>query len=125
MIPILTLSEIKDVERKTQAEYGMGESDMITSAGEAVFETLKTMLEEETGDDLGDDRDLDDEDDDDQPPGVPPPVRGSQGDFSVAFVCGTGHNGADGLSAALLASQAGYGVVIYQIHSEDYSAETE
>jgi hydroxyethylthiazole kinase-like uncharacterized protein yjeF len=131
MIPILTLSEIKDVERRTQTEYGLTEYDMITSAGEAVFETLKTMLEEVAGEDLDDD-DLDDDDDDDdvdrEPPGPlgpPGPARGRGDEFSVAFVCGTGHNGADGLSAALLASQAGYGVVIYQIHSDDYSSETE
>src|SRR5689334_10034482 len=112
MIPILTLAEMKDVERKAQGEYGLSESDMIAAAGEAVFETLKTMLEEDGAGFDGPD-DLDDDDDiDDDPPG-PPPRRGSGGDFSVAFVCGTGHNGADGLSAALLASQAGYGVVIY------------
>src|SRR4051812_26805328 len=99
MIPILTLAEMKDVERKTQQEYGLSEADMIASAGEAVFETLKTMLEEVAGEEL-DDEDLDDEDDDDDddPPGpLDPPSprrRPADLDFSVAFVCGAGHNGA-------------------------------
>ncbi len=123
MIPILTLSEIKDVERKSSAEHGLSEFDMIMSAGEAVFQSVKTMLEEaeeDTYDDYdlpeadhrGPDREDSDErvEDEDEPP-------------VVAFICGKGHNGADALSAALLTSQAGYGVVVYQIHSERYSGE--
>ena len=44
MIPILTLAEMKDVERRTTSEYGLSEYDMILSAGEAIFETIKTVL---------------------------------------------------------------------------------
>jgi len=40
-------------------------------------------------------------------------------------VCGKGHNGADALSAALLSAQAGYGVIIYQIHSDNYGTEVQ
>jgi hydroxyethylthiazole kinase-like uncharacterized protein yjeF len=121
MIPILTLAEMKEVERKTSGEYGLSEYDMILSAGEAVFETIKTMLEQSEADD--DPREEDIEDEPDSPEEPPRPGRREE---SIAFVCGPGHNGADGLSAALLASQAGYAVVIYQLPSErGYSSETE
>lgn len=121
MIPILTLAEIKDVERKTHTEYGLSESDMIQSAGEAVFETIKTMLARNEIEDELDEVDLDD---DGGPP--EPPSNPGRRTESIAFVCGPGHNGADGLAAALLATQAGYGVVIYQVPSErGYSLETE
>lgn len=121
MIPILTLAEMKDVERKTASESGLSEYDMILSAGEAVFETIKTMLEQN---DSPDDLPEDDMDDDVDPPDAPP--RPGRREESIAFVCGPGHNGADGLSAALLASQAGFPVVIYQIPAErGFSAETE
>jgi ADP-dependent NAD(P)H-hydrate dehydratase / NAD(P)H-hydrate epimerase len=121
MIPILTLAEIKEVERKTASEYGLSESDMIQSAGEAVFESVKTMLEQ---DDAADDLPEEDLDVDDLPPDEPP--RGARREQSIAFVCGSGHNGADGLAAALLASQAGYPVVIYQVPGErGISAETQ
>lgn len=125
MIPILTLAEIKEVERKTSSEYGLSEFDMIQSAGEAVFETIKTMLEqdEEDEDDLPED-----ELEEDIGPGAPdePPRGRRRREESVAFVCGPGHNGADGLAAALLASQAGYPVVIYQVPGErGYSQETQ
>jgi hydroxyethylthiazole kinase-like uncharacterized protein yjeF len=121
MIPILTLAEIKEVERKTASESGLSEYDMIQSAGEAVFETIKTMLEQN---DSADDIREDDLDEEVGPPDEPaPPGRREE---SIAFVCGPGHNGADGLSAALLASQAGFPVVIYQIPAErGFSAETE
>jgi hydroxyethylthiazole kinase-like uncharacterized protein yjeF len=128
MIPILTLAEMKEVERRTTSEYGLSEYDMIMSAGEAVFETIKTMME----------RDDDDDDDDlaDEPmeeevggvPGEPAPPRPGRREESIAFVCGPGHNGADGLAAALLASQAGFAVVIYQTppsNERGFSAETE
>ena len=129
MIPILTLAESKEIERKTATEQGLSEFDMISSAGEAVFESVKALLEEEYGERPAEagDRDLEDEVEDDlgPPPHVPAPRR-SPGDLSIAFVCGTGHNGADGLSAALLAAQAGYSVVVYQMAAErGYSRETE
>ena len=120
MIPILTLAEMKAVERKTLGEHGLTEFDMITSAGEAVLETIKTMLADEEFESHG--GDLDEEGA--SPSGLPP-HSGTRLD-TIAFVCGVGHNGADGLSAALAASQAGYTVVVYQIHSESgYSPETE
>ncbi|MEO7424527.1 MAG: NAD(P)H-hydrate epimerase, partial [Fibrobacteria bacterium] len=120
MIPILTLAEIKEVERKTASESGLSEYDMIQSAGEAVFETIKTMLEQHDADAALHDEEL--EDDVTAPDELP---RGRR-EESIAFVCGPGHNGADGLAAALLASQAGYPVVIYQMTAErGYSAETE
>ena len=103
MIPILTLAEMKEVERKTASEYGLSEYDMIQSAGEAVFETIKTMLEQEEEDE---DLPEDEIEDEDIPPDEPP--RGRRREDSIAFVCGPGHNGADGLAAALLTSQAGY-----------------
>lgn len=121
MIPILTLAEIKEVERKTASEFGLSESDMIQSAGEAVFESIKTMLAQ---DDAGGELPEDDLDDDDLPPDEPP--RGPRREQSIAFVCGPGHNGADGMAAALLASQAGNPVVIYQVPGErGLSAETQ
>src|SRR6185369_12572023 len=120
MIPILTLAEIKEVERKTSSESGLSEYDMIQSAGEAVFETIKTMLEDDAGHDLAED----DLPEDDLPPDEPP--RNMRREQTIAFVCGPGHNGADGLSAALLASQAGFPVVIYQVPGErGYSSETQ
>ncbi|MDQ3001831.1 MAG: NAD(P)H-hydrate dehydratase [Fibrobacterota bacterium] len=124
MIPILTLAEFMEVERKSASEYGLSEYDMILSAGEAVFETIKTMMEQD--DDDGDDDDHNEEMDEDigAPPDEPP--RSGRREESIAFVCGPGHNGADGLSAALLASQAGYPVVIYQVPGErGFSSETE
>src|SRR3954468_324784 len=121
MIPILTLAEIKEVERKTASESGLSEYDMIQSAGEAVFETIKTMLEQDDG---GHDLSEDDLPDEDLPPDEPP--RDMRRDQTIAFVCGPGHNGADGLAAALLASQAGYPVVIYQVPRErGFSSENQ
>ena len=121
MIPILTLAEMKEVERKTASEHGLSEYDMIQSAGEAVFETIKNMLEQDGAEDDLPEDELEDED---LPPDVPP--RGGRREQSIAFVCGPGHNGADGLAAALLASQAGYPVVIYQVPGErGYSPETQ
>ncbi len=121
-IPVLTHSEIKDIEARNIAS-GYTEYDMILSAGEAVFETLKTMLEEES---LSPpfDHDHDDED----------PNEGPEIDFDkpemrgpvVAFVCGKGKNGADALATALLAAQAQYPLVIYQLYSDKpYAPEVE
>lgn len=129
MIPILTLAEMKEVERRAIAENGLTEFDMITAAGEAVFESLKALIEEEYGERPSDDeRDSDEpEEEEDLGPPVPqPPPRRNRSDINLAFVCGTGHNGADGLAAALLAIQAGYSVVIYQLTSDKgYSRETQ
>ncbi|HLP41771.1 MAG TPA: NAD(P)H-hydrate dehydratase [Fibrobacteria bacterium] len=127
MIPILTLAEMKEVERKTSAENGLSELDMIQSAGEAVFESIKAILEDEYGERPGEDdgSDIEDEEDIGGPPSQSSRDR-NRSDMSLAFVCGTGHNGADGLAAALLAAQAGYSVVIYQMPSEQgFSRETE
>lgn len=125
MIPILTLAEMKEIEKRTAAEQGISESDMIASAGEAVFESIKAMIEEEFGDRASEDpdRELDEDEDEDL---SPPPPRRNRSEVNLAFVCGPGHNGADGLSAALLAVQAGYSVVIYQVSGDrGYSRETE
>jgi ADP-dependent NAD(P)H-hydrate dehydratase / NAD(P)H-hydrate epimerase len=121
MIPILTLAEIKEVERKTTSESGLSEYDMIQSAGEAIFDTIKTMLEQHESA-----PEIRDEELDEDAPAPDEPPRPGRREESIAFVCGPGHNGADGLAAALLASQGGYPVVIYQMPAErGYSAETE
>ncbi len=126
MIPILTLAEMKEVERRTTSEYGLSEYDMIMSAGEAIFETIKTMMEGDEDDEEG----LGPEALEEDVGGPPedPQARPDRREESIAFVCGPGHNGADGLAAALLASQAGYAVVIYQTPSpseKGFSPETE
>ncbi|MEO6097478.1 MAG: NAD(P)H-hydrate dehydratase [Fibrobacteria bacterium] len=126
MIPILTLAEIKEIERKAIADSGLTEYDMILSAGEAVFETIKTMLaqDEETAVQLPPEE-MDEDISTGAPDEPPRPLRGRR-EESIAFVCGPGHNGADGLSAALLASQAGFPVVIYQVPSDKgFSNDTE
>lgn len=127
MIPILTLAESKEIERKAATEQGLSEFDMITSAGEAVFESVKALIEEEYGERPSEhERDMEEEVEEDLGPPSPQPPRRSPGDISIAFVCGSGHNGADGLSAAVLAAQAGFSVVIYQMTAErGYSRETE
>ncbi|MDB5102833.1 MAG: hypothetical protein JWP91_522 [Fibrobacteres bacterium] len=125
MIPILTLAEIKEVERKTAAELGLSEYDMILSAGEAVFETIKTMLEQGDSDEEVREEEMDEDMGSGAPDEPQRPIPGRR-EESIAFVCGPGHNGADGLSAALLASQAGFPVVIYQVGSERaFTKETE
>ena len=124
MIPILTLAEMKDVERATTAN-GLSEFELILSAGEAVFQSVKSMLDETEEDrfELG-------------LPSLPPddsgiPGAGDPGERNdmhrppaVAFVCGKGHNGADAMAAALHCVQAGLGVVVYQIYSDRYSTES-
>ncbi len=127
MIPILTLPEIVDVEKKSSSEHGLSEYDMIMSAGEAVFQSIKSMLEQADDEDFSADyfpQDEEQNSDENQPPHQEVDQE-RQADLQkvVAFVCGKGHNGADGLSAALLSAQAGYHVVIYQIFSEQYSPE--
>jgi NAD(P)H-hydrate repair Nnr-like enzyme with NAD(P)H-hydrate epimerase domain len=121
MIPILTLSEIKDVERRSSDEHGLTELDMIMSAGEAVFQSIKEILEE--GPEFADEFD-DEFDEAPEPPEIRRPGTENTPDGVIAFVCGKGHNGADALSAALLTAQAGFGVVIYQIDAERFSEET-
>jgi NAD(P)H-hydrate repair Nnr-like enzyme with NAD(P)H-hydrate epimerase domain len=127
MIPILTLSEIKEVERKSSQEHGLSEYDMIMSAGEAVFQSIKAMLEEAEEEAAYDDDYLPLEEDRDSHRQEEEEDRneGEEPQPTVAFVCGKGHNGADALSAALLSSQAGYGVVIYQMHSDRYTSEVQ
>jgi hydroxyethylthiazole kinase-like uncharacterized protein yjeF len=124
MIPILTLAEMKEVERAS-IEGGLSEFELILSAGEAVFQSIKSMLDETEEDrfELGlppmppDDNGI---------PGTGDP--GERGDLNrppaVAFVCGKGHNGADAMAAALHCVQSGLGVVVYQIHSDRYSTES-
>jgi hydroxyethylthiazole kinase-like uncharacterized protein yjeF len=118
MIPILTLSEMRDVERKAVAG-GLAEYDLILSAGEAVFQSVKAILESPEDDPFETGMPhsaLEDE----PPPGEKyespkPPL--------VIFVCGKGHNGADGLAAALRCAHAALGGMIYQVHSDRYSPE--
>src|SRR5665213_3478942 len=124
MIPILTLSEIKEVERRSSLDHGLSEYDMIMSAGEAVFQSIKIMIEHEEEEAFnegfplhGDNHSHGNEDHDHDDPREAHPI--------VAFVCGKGHNGADALSAALLSAQAGYGVVIYQMYADRYNPETQ
>ena len=124
MIPILTLSEIKDVERNSSQQHGLTEFDMIMSAGEAVFQSIKVMIEQAEEDDFAesfpphhDEGRAHEHEQDNEDPRDTRPV--------VAFVCGKGHNGADALSAALLSAQVGYGVVIYQLHADRYSPEIQ
>jgi len=129
MIPILTQDEMRDVEKKS-ADHGLSEYDMIMSAGEAVFQSIKSMLEEEYEqgfeDDQGEDvhdgfHETEDADAGDTASGAKPRKIDP---YTIAFVCGKGHNGADALSAALLSAQANYAVIIYQLHSESaYSPE--
>jgi len=123
MIPILTLSEMRDVERASIAG-GLTEYDLIRSAGEAIFQSVKSLLEASEPDpfDGGHPPPFDDDAsapsdkfaDKFEPP--KPPL--------VAFVCGKGHNGADGLAAALHCAQAGLGVVVYHVHADRHSPET-
>jgi ADP-dependent NAD(P)H-hydrate dehydratase / NAD(P)H-hydrate epimerase len=130
MIPILTLDEMKSVERKS-ADHGLSEYDMIMSAGESVFQSIKSMLEEEY--ERGFDEDFaaelsetfsDSEETDATDPNATKTPK--QDPYTIAFVCGKGHNGADALSAALLSAQAGYAVVIYQLHSDEaFGPETQ
>lgn len=119
MIPILTLAEMKDVERRT-VEGGVPELELILSAGEAVFQSVKSMVHEAGEDHPFDAGFLPPPHDD----GLPEDREEGPPSPSVTFLCGKGHNGADALAAALLTSQAGFGVVVYQLHSENYSPET-
>lgn len=123
MIPILTLAEMKEIERRTTKDSGLTEYDMILSAGEAVFETIKNVLEQNEAEQDFEQGRMD-EDVDEAPVEPKSPVDRSE--ENLAFVCGPGHNGADGLAAALLATQAGYSVVVYQFISDrGFSSETE
>ncbi len=120
MIPILTLSEMREVERAAIAG-GLTEYDLIRSAGEAVFQSVKALLEASDPDPF--ENGLPSGFDDETPHGIPekfdtprPPL--------VMFVCGKGHNGADGLAAAWQCAQAGLGVVVHHVHADRYSPET-
>lgn len=121
MIPILTLSEMREVERAAIAG-GLTEYDLIRSAGEAVFQSVKALLEASDPDPFENGLASGFEDDA-ASHGIPekfdtprPPL--------VMFVCGKGHNGADGLAAALHCAQAGLGVVVYHVYADRYSPET-
>ena len=122
MIPILTHSEIKDVEQKSSQQHGLSEFDMILSAGEAVFQAIKVMLEQAEEEAFAEGFNPHDHDHPHDQEHDHEDMRDSRP--IVAFVCGKGHNGADALSAAMLSAQAGYGVVIYQMHAERHNPET-
>src|SRR5690606_21014150 len=118
---ILTLSEMREVERAAIAE-GLTEYDLIRSAGEAVFQSVKALLDSSDPDPFEAGLNVSSFEDD-APPGLPekfdtprPPL--------VMFICGKGHNGADGLAAALQCTQAGLGAVVYHVHADHYSPET-
>ncbi len=119
MLPILPLSEMRDVEARAIAS-GLTEYDLILSAGEAVSQSVKAMLEAPDEEAFGG-------------PAFPhlPEEEPHPGERfeqpkppAVAFVCGWGHNGADGLAAALRCAAEGLEVVVYHLHSERYSPET-
>ena len=119
MIPILTLSEMREVERLSIAA-GLSEYELILSAGEAVFHSVKAMLDAADEETFGapgftpaveEPPPADDRDDTPKPP-------------LVVFVCGKGHNGADGLAAALRCAQEGLSAAVYHVHAEKYSPET-
>lgn len=120
MIPILTLSEMREVERAAIAG-GLTEYDLIRSAGEAVFQSVKALLDAADPDPF--EHGLPSGFDDDMPPGIPEKFEAPRPPL-VIFVCGKGHNGADGLAAALHCLQAGLGVVVYHVHADRYSPET-
>jgi NAD(P)H-hydrate repair Nnr-like enzyme with NAD(P)H-hydrate epimerase domain len=121
MIPILTLSEMREAERRS-VEAGLTEYELILSAGEAVFHSVKALLDASEEDVFGG-------------PGFAtaveeePPQAGEREDVPkpplVAFLCGKGHNGADGLAAALRCAREGLGVAVYHLHSERPSPETK
>ena len=119
MIPILTLSEMRDGEGQTVAG-GISEYDLILSAGEAVYQSIKTMLDTsaeevfETG--------LPQQLPEDEP--GPGDKYDSPKPPTVAFVCGKGHNGADALAAAIRCAHTGLGVVVYHVYADRYSPET-
>jgi NAD(P)H-hydrate epimerase len=123
MIPILTLSEMREAERLSVAG-GLSEYELVLSAGEAVFHSVKAMLEagdEETFAGPGFAAAVEEEapqggDREEGLNGPKPPL--------VVFVCGKGHNGADGLAAALRCAQEGLGAAVYHVHAEKYSPET-
>ncbi len=120
MIPILTLSEMREVERAAIAG-GLTEYDLIRSAGEAVFQSVKALLDAADPDPF--ENGLPSGFDDDIPPGIPEKFETPRPPL-VIFVCGKGHNGADGLAAALHCLQSGLGVLVYHVHADRYSPET-
>ncbi|MFC1584143.1 NAD(P)H-hydrate dehydratase [Fibrobacterota bacterium] len=96
-LAVLTASEMKQVETWTREKCGISESNMIAQAGQAVFNTARSLHSSYAR------------------PGSRPWV----------FVCGKGHNGADGIQAALLARSRGFKVKVFQLFSEKgYSPET-
>jgi NAD(P)H-hydrate epimerase len=96
-LAVLTASEMKQVEIWTRENCGISEYEMISQAGQVVLNTAKSL----------------------HPTLARPTSR------TWVFVCGKGHNGADGLQCALLASAQGYKVKVFQILSDKgYSTET-
>lgn len=124
MIPVLTLAEMREVERKA-IEGGLTEQDLIRSAGDAVFQSIRAMLDHPHDEDALDGSSPHDGYDDDlSPPPAPGERYPSPRPPLVAFVCGKGHNGADGLAAALRCVQSGMLAHVFHVHADDYSPET-
>ncbi len=119
MLPILSHSEMRDAEARAVAS-GLTEYDLILGAGEAVFQSVKAMLEAHEEETFAGTVFPHVTEEDPQPgerfEAPKPPV--------VVFVCGKGHNGADGLAAALRCAGEGLGAVVYHLHAEKYSPET-
>ncbi|MBF0430296.1 MAG: NAD(P)H-hydrate dehydratase [Fibrobacteria bacterium] len=96
-LPLLTAPEMKLVEKQTTTETGISELQMITQAGAAVFRCAKQVT-------------------------VKLPHSEKK---NWIIICGKGHNGADGLQAAILAAEQDYKITLYQIFSDKgYSPET-
>ena len=97
-LAVLTASEMKDVESWTQQECGLTESQMIAQAGQVIFNTARSLHSSYAC------------------PSRKPWI----------FICGKGHNGADGLQCALLAMAEKYRVKVFQIYAaKGYSPETK
>jgi NAD(P)H-hydrate epimerase len=90
---------MKQVELWTKDNCGISESEMIAQAGKVVFYTTRSIHSSFS----------------------------NPGPEEWVFVCGKGHNGADGLQAALLAAAHGYKVRVYQTISpkKGYSPESQ
>ncbi len=95
-IPVLTAAQMKAVEALTTSKYGISEQEMIMQAGMAVF--LQAQITAQS-------------------------LKNNRGSWVI--ICGKGHNGADGLQAALFAEDTGIPIHLYQISSsKGYSKET-
>lgn len=123
MIPVLTSSEMREVERKA-LEGGLSTQDLIHSAGDAVFQSIKAMLDHPHDEEAFEHSSQDVFEDDLSSPAPPGEKFPAPRPPLVAFVCGKGHNGADGLAAALRCVQAGLLVHVFHVHADDHSPET-